>query len=209
MEELDKLWREISEKTKQVESEGRPLPTNDFLPTARNMFAEMLRKVKYKLWFIYGFVGLYGVWAFLAVDSNREIALIVAAMFLFGLLNLWLVLPGYLRMKKHAGLMSSTSRDVLTFYYRELRAIIRQENLMAAIFTPIAAMLGFSFAIIEEKGSFMFIWERTWLLVAMLVTGLLVGALGACAAVWLNRVAFGKYLAYLKENLEQLKEEAE
>lgn len=173
------------------------------------MFAEMLRKVKYKLWFIYGFVGLYGVWAFLAVDSNREIALIVAAMFLFGLLNLWLVLPGYLRMKKHAGLMSSTSRDVLTFYYRELRAIIRQENLMAAIFTPIAAMLGFSFAIIEEKGSFMFIWERNWLLVTMLVTGLLVGALGAWAAVWLNRVAFGKYLAYLKENLEQLKEEAE
>ena len=76
MEELDKLWREISEKTKQVESEGRPLQTNDFLPTAQNMFAEMLRKVKYKLWFIYGFVGLYGVWAFLAVDSNREIALL-------------------------------------------------------------------------------------------------------------------------------------
>lgn len=207
MEELDKLWREISEKTKQAESENQPLPTSDFLPSAQNMFAEMLRKVKYKLWFIYGFIVLYGVWAFYAVDSNREIALIVAAMFLFGLINLWLVLPGYLKMKKHAGLMSSTSREVLTFYYRELRTIIRQENLMAAIFTPIAAMLGFSFAIIEEKGSFMFIWERGWLLLTMFVTGLIVGALGAWMAVWLNRVAFGKYLAYLKENLARLEEE--
>ena len=207
MEELDKLWREISEKTKQAASGNPPPPTNDFLPTAQNMFAEMLRKVKYKLWFIYGFIVLYGVWAFFAVDVNREIALIVAAMFLFGLLNLWLVLPGYLRMKKHAGLMSGTSQEVLTFYHRELRTLIRQENLIAAIFTPIAAMLGFSFAIIEEKGSFLFIWERGWLLAIMLVTGLIVGALGAWMAVWLNRVAFGKYLAYLKENLARLEEE--
>ncbi len=206
MEELDKLWREISEKTGHAEPENQPSPTSEFSPSAQNIFAEMLRKVKYKLRFIYGFIVLYGVWAFFAVDSNREIALIVAVMFLFVLLNLGLVLPGYLRMKKHAGLMSSTSREVLTFYYRELRTIIRQENLMAAIFTPIAAMMGFSFAIIEEKGSFMFIWERSWLLLTMVANGLIVGALGAWITVWLNRVAFGKYLAYLKENLARLED---
>lgn len=206
MDELNKLWREISDKNWRTELDEAPPLERPFSPTSQNMMAEMTRKVLYKVWFIIGFILLYGVWAVIAIDGNREIMLLIAAMLLFGLFNLWLVLPPYLRMKKQVGLMSGNLKEVLHFYHEQLHGIVRRENIIGGVFTPIAAMLGFSFAIIEEKGSFLFIWERPWLLATMLVTGLLVGALGAWMTVWLNRKAFGKYLNYLKENLKQLEE---
>lgn len=206
MDKIENLWREINERSGQ-ESPVPAMPsTTDFQPSAQNMLGEMLRKVRYKLWFIYASVAAFGAWLIrhLAVGGSREVTFLILGMFLFGLLNISLVLPSYLRMKRQSGLMSGTFRETIEFYYQQLRRIIRQENLVAAVFAPLAAMLGFSYAIIEETGSVAFIFERPWLVAVMIITGLITGALGAWMAVWMNRSAFGKYLRYLKENLERL-----
>ena len=202
MEDIEKLWREINAQTEAGEQPAEPV----FMPSAQNMFAEMLRKVRYKLWFIYAFTVAFGGWLLwnMLFGQSREVSYLLLAMFLFSLVNLWLVLPSYLRMKKKSLFMSGTFRETLQLYHQQLTTIIRQENSMATFFTPFSAMLGFAYAIIEDKGSFQFILDRTWLLLTMIVTGLVVGALGAWMAVWMNRVAFGKYLAYLEGNLREL-----
>ncbi len=202
MEDIEKLWREINMQTEAGEQPGKPV----FMPSAQNMFAEMVRKVRHKLWFIYAFTAAFGGWLLwnMLFGQSRDTTYLLLAMFLFSLANLWLVLPSYLRMKKKSVSMSGTFRETLQFYHQQLTTIIRQENRMATFFTPFSAMIGFAYAIIEEKGSIQFILDRNWLLLTMVITGIVVGALGAWMAVWMNRVAFGKYLAYLKENLRQM-----
>jgi len=202
MEDIEKLWREINMQTEAGEQPAEPV----FMPSAQNMFAEMVRKVRHKLWFIYAFTAAFGGWLLwnMLFGQSRDTTYLLLAMFLFSLANLWLVLPSYLRMKKKSVSMSGTFRETLQFYHQQLTTIIRQENRMATFFTPFSAMIGFAYAIIDDKGSIQFILDRNWLLLTMVITGIVVGALGAWMAVWMNRVAFGKYLAYLKENLRQM-----
>lgn len=202
MEDIEKLWQEINTQTEADRSPAAPV----FLPSAQNMFAEMVRKVRYKIWFVYAFALGFGGWMLqnMLFGNNREVTYLLMAMFLFALLNVWVILPSFLRMKKQSVSMSGTFRETLEFYHTQLSTIIRQENRLAAIFTPFAAMLGFSYAIIEEKGSMSYIFGNNWLLLTMIGICTLMGALGAWLVVWMNRVAFGKYLAYLRENLRNL-----
>ena len=201
MEDINKLWKEISEKAAPVPAES-PV----FMPTAQNVFEEMLRKVRYKLGFIYVFAAIYGgwmLWNWLS-GGNPETTWLLLIMVVFTVWNLLLILPAYLRMKKHSAVKTGTIRETLAFYYDNLRLLIRYENRISAVFIPLAAMMGFSYAIIDTKGSVSYIFERPWLLITMIVTGVVIGALGILLAIWMNKVTFGKYLAYLKENLEGL-----
>jgi hypothetical protein len=65
-------------------------------------------------------------------------------------------------------------------------------------------MLGFLFAIIEEKGSAAIVFSDWRLLLLMLVVATLLVPFGAWLTRRMNKVAFGKYLDHLKENLDQL-----
>ena len=205
MQELDKLWREISEKTGRNES----LPfsaSGRFPPTSLNVLNTIRQRTRWKLYFIYAFLAAY-LFAFIWLAQNWESRAIFGAMVFFTLVNLWLVLRYYRQMKKKDLLMSGTSREVLQLYHDALDAMLRQENLIGALFTPLAGMLGFMLAFIDEKGSAAVVFADWRLLLIMFVLAALVAPFGAWLTRWLNRIAFGKYLDHLKENLKQLERE--
>jgi hypothetical protein len=199
MSDLNKLWQEISDKTAPPDSPERI----DIRPVSHNALATIRTRTRWKLYFIYFFLAVYIV-MFFKLGVNWESRAIFGTMILFALANLWLVLRPYLQMKKQDLLMSSSLREVLQFYHDRLDTMLRQENRIGAWFTPFAAMLGFMLAFVEEKGTATVIFTDWRLLLIMVVTGLILAPLGAWATRWMNKVAFGKYLNYLKENLEQL-----
>ncbi len=198
MSDLNKLWQEISDKTAPPDSPERI----DIQRVSHNALATIRTRTRWKLYFIYLFLAAYAL-MFIWFD-NWESRAIVGTMILFGLANLWLVLPTYLKMKKQDLLMSSPLREVLQFYHDRLSTMLRQENRIGAWFTPFAAMLGFMWAFVEKRGTATEIFADWRLLLIMVATGLILAPLGAWATRWMNKVAFGKYLNYLKENLEQL-----
>ena len=202
MDELNKLWTEISEKT------GRDLPDvpesgNGFPPSASNMLATIRQRTRWKLYFIVFFMAAY-LFGFFWWGQNPESCAIFGAMSLFGALNLWLVLRPYLKMRQSDALMSCSSREVLQSYHDQLESMLRQENLLGALFTPLAAMLGFMLPFVEKDGTAAGIFSDWRLLVIMLGFAVLVTPLGAWSTRWMNKVAFGKYLQYLKDTLGQL-----
>lgn len=202
MEELDQLWREISEKTGR-DRFSTPKATDGFSPSSLNLLKIIRQRTRWKLYFIYLFIAAY-LGALIWVAENWESRLVFAAMTGFALVNLWLVQRPYARMKKQDLLMSGSSREVIQHYYDCLDTMLRQENFIGALFTPPAAMLGFLFAIIEEKGSAAVVFSDWRLLLLMLVVATLLVPFGAWLTRSMNKVAFGKYLDHLKENLDQL-----
>ena len=201
MTDLNKLWQEISEQSESLQ----PMEKPDFQPTAQNVLATIRTRTRWKLYFIYFFLAVY-LTVFIWFD-NWESRAIFGAMMLFGLVNLWLVLRFYLQMKKPDLLMSGSSRTVLQFYHDHLAEMLRQENLMGAWTTPFAAMLGFMWAFVEKTGSAAEVFSNWKFLLVMLATGLVLAPLGAWTTKWMNKVAFGNYLDYLKNSLGNLKEE--
>ena len=203
MEELDQLWREISEKTGR-DRLSAPTAAGGFSPSSLNLLKTIRQRTRWKLYFIYLFLAAY-LGAFIWVAQNWESRLVFGAMTGFALVNLWLVQRPYARMKKQDLLMSGSSRVVIQYYYDCLDTMLRQENFIGALFTPPAAMLGFLFAFIEEKGSAAIVFSDWRLLSIMLVLATLLAPFGAWLTRYLNKVAFGKYLDHLKENLADLK----
>lgn len=203
MNDIEKLWKEINA---QAEAEPASTAPPVFLPTAQNMFDAMVRKVRTKLRIIYAFSLIYGGWMLENIlhGKSREVTYLLLVMFLFGLLNLALVLPSFNRMKKQSATMSGTFRETLQFYHLQLTTIIRQENRLAAAFTPSAALMGFFYGFIQAKGSISFIFESHLRILFLILFCLLMGVLGTWLTRWLNRVGFGKYLGYLEENLRNL-----
>jgi hypothetical protein len=84
--------------------------------------------------------------------------------------------------------------------------MLRQENLLGALFTPLAAMLGFMLPFVEKDGTAARIFSDWRLLGIMCGFAILVTPLGAWSTRRMNKAAFGKYLQYLKETLQQLNE---
>lgn len=203
MSDLNKLWKEISEKTTLPE-QAISAEQTDFQATPLNVLATIRTRTQWKLYFIYFFLAAHLV-LFFWLGTNWESRAIFGALILFGLINLGLVLPPYLQMKKQDLLMSGSSREVLQFYHDRLNAMLRQENLMGALFTPVAAMLGFLWAFVEKEGSATIVFSNWRLLLAMFATAIVIAPFGAWATKWMNKVAFEQYLNYLKENLERLK----
>lgn len=204
MDELNKLWTEISEKT------GRDLPDvpesgNRFPPTASNMLATIRQRTRWKLYFIVFFMAIY-LFGFFWWAQNAESCAIFGVMLLFGALNLWLVLRPYLKMRQSDALMSCSSKEVLQSYHDQLESMLRQENLLGALFTPLAAMLGFMLPFVENDGTAARIFSDWRLLGIMCGFAILVTPLGAWSTRRMNKAAFGKYLQYLKETLQQLNE---
>lgn len=204
MDELNKLWTEISEKT------GRDLPDvpeseNGFPPTASNMLATIRQRTRWKLYFIVFFLIIYLI-GFFWWGQNPESCAIFGAMLLFGVLNLWLVLRPYLKMKQSDALMSNSSREVLQSYHDQLESMLRQENLLGALLTPLAAMLGFLLPFVEMDGTAARVFDDWRLLGIMLGFAILITPAGAWSTRRLNKIAFGKYLQYLKDTLGQLNE---
>ena len=205
MSDLNKLWKEISDKSAlldqaPLEREGR------LQPSPFNLLRAIQTRNRLKVYLLYAYLIACVVLLFF-LESNWESYSILGTMFLFGLVNLWLVLPAYLAMKRQNSLMSGSSLEVLKFYHGKLQTMIRRENLIGAIFAPFASMLGFLWAFIEKKGTAAGIFSDGRLLAIMLGMAVIITPLGAWMVVWMNRKAFGKYLDYLEENIAQLKEE--
>ncbi len=206
MSDLHRLWKEISEKTAASGREPLTPGKSGFVPTSLNMLEAIRTRTRWKLYFIYAFLAILLVLLF-GLEYHPEGFAVIGLMIVLALVNLWLILPPYLQMKRQDLLMSGSSYEVLSFYQKSLKNMLEQETRMAFWGTPVAGMAGFLFAFIEKEGTAAGVFADWRLTALMLVTIITFAPLGAWLTRWMNRVAFGKYLDYLQENLKHLEAE--
>ncbi|MBC7776611.1 MAG: hypothetical protein H7246_14350, partial [Phycisphaerae bacterium] len=115
MSDLHKLWKEINEQS-VPQDQGLLREDGKFLPTSRNVLTAIRTRNRWKVYLLFVYlVGCVTMYFFL--NRNWESYAILSTMFLFGLVNLWLVLPYYQAIKKQDLLMSGSAIEVLEFYY--------------------------------------------------------------------------------------------
>ncbi len=170
---------------------------------SHGLLAKLRQQLRAKMYMGIGSLGMMVALGFVAKDSNIMM-LIVGLMLAMGAVLMAGVYRNYRRLPDHVD-MGQEMLPLLRTYDRIVRKALRFEERVGAIFIIPAPALGALLGLSVESGkSLGELLSKPGIIILLLVLMAIVGPLGIWLTIWMNRVAFGKYLDKLKRNIEDL-----
>jgi hypothetical protein len=100
---------------------------------------------------------------------------------------------------------TAITRTLLTQQIAVMKQVLWIEKIWGAIFIPLAAPVGYLASQLMQHKNIFAIWHQ-WEPVYIITGWLALTATGFLLAGWMNKIAFGKYLKKLNDQITQLEE---
>ncbi|MFK7922607.1 MAG: hypothetical protein AB8H47_11660 [Bacteroidia bacterium] len=198
--DLRETWNELQQQSFEVNviEEGgfeSMIHKESTSPTTK------LRKgVFKKMMFIVGFVIMFlAVMPFVEQTIVRILLLVLTLAYVIGGVILW---QEYNLLKKDLP-MDGNLLDALRSYRDRIKTILKYEETIGLILYPISATLGFMWSF-TQKHSVSEVFDKPFVWMTLVLTLVIMTPLCHWLARWMNKIAFGKHLDQLEENIEML-----
>ena len=200
MDELKEAWNELkTDHSQDVKLEMEQLKTA-IHSTSAGVVEKLNNRLKAKAYYTLGGIAIFiGLLFFAPNNITRVLISIILAAYLIG----GLILNTERKLiREEIDLNNNLKATLETFHFKVSR-VLKYEELIGLTLYPISASAGFVIGLNVEGdiGEFFDDWKGWAILSAVII---ILTPLCHWLAKWMNKVAFGKYLNQLKENIEEL-----
>ncbi len=199
MDSLKEVWNQANVSQTQIHIGNNEL--KNALHTKSNGVIEKLnQRLTWKLWYI---ISSIGVFLAIMILSTSLLAQVLSAF-----INLIFIISGYLLYRekqiiKSEVQMESDLLNTLSTYKTKVERILKLEEYIGLLTYPFNIVTGYVIGISISNNPSMVLDTTDYIILT--VCTLAFFPLAHYMTKWMNKLAFGKYLAQLTENIENLK----
>ena len=200
MSDLKTLWQEAKERHSPDEIISSAVVHEAIRRRSGGIMDKLLKAVKYKFW--YSVASFIILLVFMVISENLAVQILIAIIEIAMLAGIYFFYREYRELSREIDI-TAVPLDVMKRFEARIRKIIRYEEWVGLTMYPLSASAGFIIGVNVDPNNDPFFDELHEWLIYLAVIAILT-PLCHWFARWMNRVAFGKLLKKLNENISEL-----